>query len=290
MTAPTGAALGFRALPVGNNMDGIILPELPNFSSSLSLGGSSDNKSLLAEMNNALGAATTTQFVFQQAPNGILDVNSDSGDMGPALATFISDTSNTVQAPDGFTPGLEQDQRGAYVLITNDGYQIPLLPSPKDPDGIVTAIPGSQVQIGSRGETTISQADGDGSNPIVGIFDPLTASTTQPPELDRSGSGVTEEAFMVYPDGTSQRLMRMIRSPDEFISAAGSFEGVNGIEFNIDGTIDLQYEGSGLILRPGFDITPGNGSGSVTLNVVIENGRYFFINTKGDRQELFLVI
>ena len=81
----------------------------------------------------------------------------------------------------------------------------------------------------------------------------------------------------------------MIQSPDEFLSAAGSLEGVDAITFKTDGTISLLYQGANLILRPTFDVVEGNGSGTVAPSVVIEDGRFFFINMNGDRQEFLQV-
>ncbi len=289
MTAPPGAALAFRTLLDDGNMDGTTMPELPDFSSSLSLGGApafgADN--VLNGLNGALSAADLGQYQFQQAPDGILNIN-EMGNTASSLAAFIPDTGNMVQAPAGFMPGLGQDSRGAYVLTTEDGYQIPLAPSPKDPDGIVTSLPGSEVRVGSLGNTIISGAAGAGSNPIAGIFDPMIGSSNQPPGLYRTGDGINEEALMVYQDGTAQRLLPMIQSPDEFIEAAGSIEGIDAIIFKTDGTIELQYQGENLILRPRFDVAPGSGDGSNAPSIQIEDGRYYFLNAVGDRQELLL--
>jgi len=285
MKAPPGANLAFRSLQDDGNTDGTTLPELPDFSGSLALGGAAGEKNVLMGMDGALGAANLSQYGFQQAPDGVLNIV-DSGGQG-SLAAFIPDTSNMVQAPEGFVPGLGQDDRGAFVLTTDDGYQIPLLPSPKDPDGLVTAIPGSAVQVGSKGETTIRQTDGEISSQIVGIFDHMLGSSDQPPGLYRTGSGINEEALVVYEDGTAQRLLPMIQSPDEFLEAAGSLEGVDAITFKTNGNIALQYQGQSLLLKPSFDVTPG--TLTVRPSVVIEDGRYFFINSKGDKQEFLPV-
>lgn len=286
--APPGANLGFRALQDDGDADGTTLPELPDFNGSLSLGGNSGTSSVLSELNGALETVGLNQYGFQQSADGLLNIV-DQGNEDSLLASFIPDTANMVQAPSDFTPGLSQDERGAYVLITPSGYQIPLLPSTKNPDEIVATIPGSQVSVGTRGETTIRQSSEDGNSILVGIFDPMVGTSDQPPGLYRTGSGLDEEALMVYPDGTMQRLLPTIQSPDEFLSAAGNVEGVSDIEINTDGTIELQYQGSTLTLRPTFDVTEGEGGGTSTPNVIIEDGRFYFINSNGDKQEFLQV-
>jgi hypothetical protein len=44
------------------------------------------------------------------------------------------------QAPEGAAPGVSQDATGAYVLTTDKGYQIPLLPSLANPDAVKKSI------------------------------------------------------------------------------------------------------------------------------------------------------
>ena len=251
---------------------------------SLSVGGDVVDDNVLAGLDTSLDAANFGNLVFRQSADGILTVVSDS-DESVALASFIPDANNITQAPDGFTPGLSTDSRGAFVLTTDDGYQIPLLPAVRDPDDIVDLLPGTEVIIGDRGETTITRPQGDGSNPIVGIFDPLIVTSTLPPGLYSSGDGADEELLVVFADGSAQTLRPTIQSPDEFEQAANATAGVESVEINTDGSIDIRFEGADLTIRPLFDIEPGSATGDATPTLLIEDGRFFFVNSDGDRQE-----
>jgi hypothetical protein len=131
---------------------------------------------------------------------------------------------------------------------------------------------------------TLPTPEGD-PLPIVGIFDLLFETSDEPAGLYRQGTGPDEEVLIVYSDGTAQRMRPTIQSPDEFESAASAIPGVERVEVNLDGTIELDYQGAGLILKPLFDVLPGMESGSATPELIIEDGRFFFINSNGDRQE-----
>ena len=284
LTAPPGSSLAFRSLDQSDADDGTTVPELPDFSRGLSVGGDVEDDNVLTGLDTALDAAGAGNLSFKQSADGILTVVS-KGDESVALASFIPDANNMTQAPAGFTAGLSTDSRGAYVLTTDDGYQIPLLPAVRDPDDIVDLLPGTEVIIGDRGETTITRPQGDGSNPIVGIFDPLIVTSTLPPGLYSSGDGADEELLVVFADGSAQTLRPTIQSPDEFEQAANATAGVESVEINTDGSIDIRFEGADLTIRPLFDIEPGSATGDATPTLLIEDGRFFFVNSDGDRQE-----
>ncbi len=284
LTAPPGSSLAFRSLDQSDADDGTTVSELPDFSRSLSVGGDVEDDNVLTGLDTALDAADAGNLGFKQSADGILTVVSDS-DESVALASFIPDANNMTQAPAGFTAGLSMDSRGAYVLTTDDGYQIPLLPAVSNPDDIADLLPGTEVTIGDRGETTITQPQGDGSDPIVGVFDPLITSSDKAPGLYSSGDGADKEILVVFADGSAQTLSPTIQSPDEFEQAATATAGVESVEINTDGSIDVRYQGADLTIRPLFDIEPGSSAGDTTPTLIVENGRFFFVNSKGDRQE-----
>ena len=284
LTAPPGSSLSFRSLEQSDLDDGTTVPELPDFSRSLSVGGNVEDDNVLRGLDTALGAADFGNLSFRQSADGILTVVGD-GDENKALASFIPDANNITQPPEGFTPGISVDSRGAFVLTTDDGYQIPLLPAVRNPDDIVDLLPGTEVIIGDRGETTITRPQGEDSNPIVGIFDPLIRTSDEPPGLYRSGDGADEEILVVFADGSAQILHPTIQSPDEFEQAANATPGVESVEINTDGSIDIRFEGVDLTIRPLFDIEPGSAAGDATPTLLVEDGRFFFINSNGDRQE-----
>jgi len=286
LQAPPGAELAFPSLDQLMIEDGTTLPELPDFSRDLSLGGAMTGDTVLMGLDMALGAAGFDEFSFSQEMNGILNVAPDA-DPTAIAAAFIPDTDSMVQAPDGTPPGIGMNEEGAFVLTTDDGFQIPLLPAPADPNAIVNLLPGTEVQVGSEGETVITNP-GDGGGPIVGVFDPLLTESDQAPGLYRMGDGPDEEILIVYEDGTAQMLNPTIQSPDEFNQAAQGIPGVENIEINTDGTIDLTFEGNPLTLQPLFDVEQGTGTGQQTPMLMAEGDRFFFTNSNGDRQEFVL--
>jgi len=171
-------------------------------------------------------------------------------------------------------------------LTTDDGYQIPLLPVSKDVDGIIDVIPGAQVDVGKGGETTITSPDGEDSNTIVGIFDPIVMTSDEPPGIYRTGEGADQEATIVYHDGTLQRLLPTIQSPDEFTQAAKDIPDVGDVKINVDGSITINYQGADVTLKPLFDIESSSADGTLTPMITIEDGKFYFSNSDGDKQEL----
>lgn len=285
LTAPPGAELAFPLLDQPDN-DGTTLPTLPDFSRDLSLGGAMTGDDVLTGLNMALDAAGFEEFSFDQDENGILNVAPDS-DPTAIAGAFIPDTDEMVQAPEGTPPGLSVNDDGAFLLTTDDGFQIPLLPSPADPGAIIELLPDSEIQIGEEGETIITEP-GTGDGPIVGVFDPLLTESEQEPGLYRSGEGADESILIVYPDGSAQMMMPAIQSPDEFEQAALNIPGLEEVNINTDGTIEVTFDGEQLMLQPLFDIEPGTGNGDEAPMLMSEDGTFFFVNSNGDRQE-FLV-
>lgn len=287
LTAPPGASLEFRSIAQSGPDDGTTLPVVADLSRSLSVGGKVEDDNILRGLDNALGSAGVAGVGFQQSADGILSAVGSDNEALP-LATFIPDDKNITQAPADFAPGLVADARGAFVLTTDKGYQIPLLPAPKDPDAMVVLLPGATVSVGTGGETTITSPEGASSNPITGKFNPVLESSELTPGLHRSGSGSSASILMVYEDGSAQQMRPAIQSEAEFGQAATAIPGVDAVDFNTDGSIDLRFQGSDLILRPAFDIEPGTAAGTATPMLMQDGDKFFFTNSNGDRQEFFV--
>ena len=185
-------------------------------------------------------------------------------------------------------PGLTIDDRGAVVLTTDDGYQIPLLPAPRDPDEIVDLLSGTEVIIDAGGETTITKPEGFFSDPIVGKFDPLVELSDEAPGLHRMGDGPDQEILIVYADGTAQRFLPAIQSPSAFDQAASAIPGLDNVQFNTDGSIIIRYEGGDLHARPEFEVEAGTADGNATPMLTQEGERFFFTDSDGSPQEFFV--
>lgn len=287
LTPPAGASLSLRSLDQNTLDDGSTVPQLPDLSRSLSVGAKVEDDNLLKGMDAALVAAGADGVGFRQSADGILTAVNVTNDSTP-LGAFMPDNNNITQAADGFSTGLVTDDRGAFVLTTDKGQQIPLLPAPRNPDEIVSLLPNSTVSIGEGGETTITKPEGVSSNPISGKFNPILETSDKSPGLYRSGSGADEEIVLVYQDGSAQKMKPAMQSESEFDTAARAIPGVESTKFNTDGSIGLRFDGSDITLKPAFDIEPGSAGGKATPELIKDGDRFFFTNSSGDRQEFFL--
>ena len=287
LTAPPGAGLAFATLEKAAPTDGeATIAPLPDLSTNLSLGGGSGDNSVLGGMDNALAAANVSGLGFTQRADGILNVGTADGS-APAAA-FIPDVTKMVQAPEGSPAGLSVDEKtGGYVVITDQGYQIPLLPSIANPTEVANLLPDSEIEVGAGGQTSISNVpseDGATSSKIAGIASPILETSEQDAGTYRSGTGADATVKIVYEDGTAQTLKPAINDQTAFESAASAL-GVEDLVFKVDGSVSLTLGGANINLKPLFDIEAGAEGTKVTPSILSEDGRYFVISSNGDRQE-----
>ena len=85
-----------------------------------------------------------------------------------------------------------------------------------------------------------------------------------------------------YPDGTAQTVKPTVLSPDVFIKIALTYEGVERVVYNADGTFSVLYQGKPYFIIPDFnvqnkpiskEVEPSillNEKGGVTYNIAIE--------------------
>jgi hypothetical protein len=64
----------------------------------------------------------------------------------------------------------------------------------------------------------------------------------------------SQEAKIVYQDGTSQIIMPTLLSPDTFIKLGFEFEGVEDIVFNANGTFYVLYKSQPYLIVPNFEV------------------------------------
>ena len=285
LTAPPGAGLSFAELKKTASVEGeAAIVAVPDFSKNLSLGGGSGDDSVLGGMDKGLEAANVAGVGFTQRADGVLNI----GAVGEApIAAFIPDTTKMVQAAVGAKVGVTLDEKtGGYVVITSQGYQIPLLPSLSNPTEVSKLLPNSTIAIGSGGQTSISNVEDENGvlATIAGIANPILETSDLAPGAYRFGSGATATIQIVYGDGTAQTLKPVINDQAAFESAARAL-GVEGIVFKVDGSVRVSLGGVNINLKPLFEIEKGAVGTKATPEIKIEDGRYFVISSNGDKQE-----
>ncbi len=250
----------------GEKVDGLKMPEMPDMKKGFGLGGKPEEgckEACDAEsgMNKVLGP-----FKAKQKDDGILDVQGPEGEQ----FGFVPDPENMRQAPDGTPPGVNQNEEGQYVIITEDGKEIPVDPAPIDPEGVLNAIndgatdEGGRVEMQERGSMRMELPPGQDKKrrTVNCVFDfPVFDA---PPDM-KPGLHIDDgenEGTMVYEDGKAQRVKPMIQKPDTFKDTAKKFPGVKDPKVRPDGRIEVTYQDEGMpkpliiILRPGFDVQP----------------------------------
>ena len=288
LKAPPGAGISFASLKREIPLDGDTAPKVaaqPDLSTDLALGGGSGTNSVLSGMDSALESANINGLGFTQTSDGILNVG---GDDGPAAAAFITDAANMVQAPEDTQPGISLDEEtGGYVIITEQGYQIPLKPAVANPTEISALLPDSELEIGEGGQTSISNLigeDGEAST-VTGIPNPILEQSELPAGTYSSGTGADAEIKIVYADGTAQTLTPAIKDQAGFEEAAASIPGVENFVQKVDGSITLTFDGTPIVLRPLFDVVEGGEGTKTDPKIIQEDGKFFFYSADGSRQE-----
>jgi hypothetical protein len=289
MTAPPGAEINFKELPKAPP-PAAGEPEIaaqPDLSSNLALGAGSGAPSVLDGMDNALSAAGAPGFDFSQNSSGVLEIGDGTG--GAPVAAFIADAANMTQAAADAVPGVGVDPlTGGYIIVTDQGYQIPLLPSISDPAAVASLYgEDTKVSLGSSGEVTIeAPPSADGTvTAIAGIASPLLTTDERPAGTYTDGTGVDAVVTIVYPDGSAQTLSPVIKDQTGFEAAATAI-GVTDLNYTVTGDVKLTYEGLDLTLKPLFDVVKGVPGAEVTPGISVDaEGKFFFTSANGDKQE-----
>jgi len=176
---------------------------------------------------------------------------------------------------------------GGYIIVTDQGYQIPLLPSISDPAAVASLYgEDTKVSLGSSGEVTIeAPPSADGTvTAIAGIASPLLTTDERPAGTYTVGTGVDAVVTIVYPNGSAQTLSPVIKDQTGFETAATAI-GVTDLNYTVTGDVKLTYEGLDLTLRPLFDVVKGVPGAAVTPGISVDaDGNFFFTSANGDKQ------
>ncbi|MDD2816707.1 MAG: hypothetical protein PHP00_13395 [Thiotrichaceae bacterium] len=226
-------------------------PEVADLTKAVAVGGKTDaSGSVLQGVNDALKASGVPQFTAKQNGNGVISVEG----LGIKLH-FLPDNKKMKQGDTKAPAGITIID-GHYVVVTPLGQLIPVIPTPKDPQGLALALgKDGGIKVDDNGVVTISQKGK--KSPVV--FDSLATPTTATPVAGKP-AGVyftgAETGFSVYADGTAQAIKPAVAAPDVFTVKAQAFSGVEAVKDNGDGSFTVTYKGVELTIKPrNFDTT-----------------------------------
>jgi hypothetical protein len=110
------------------------------------------------------------------------------------------------------------------------------------------------------------------------------------PGAYRDGDGADAKIEIVNADGSAQVITPAFKAPDDFKEVLAGF-GATNVQVNTTGTMDLEFQGQKITLKPHFDIetdkVDDNGV-AFPLGVKIVGDKYY-ITTAAGTQELSVV-
>ncbi|MEZ5670976.1 MAG: hypothetical protein R3E08_00765 [Thiotrichaceae bacterium] len=275
LTAPPGTLIAVKTLSA-THVEGLNLPNIADLNSSFALGGKG-SKPLSNQLNKA--SATEGVSVTQQATGVVhAEVAGSAGYGSKSRFTFMIDPDHIFILDNNALLGLQLNEQGQYIIITEDGKQIPITPMTQDPEGLLAVLgKNASVDIRPTGEVLIKHLPikrlRDGEEVYsVGMFDPfiepapenicdengcnwdLADESMQPGLRSARNLRAKSAAKIIYPDGTAQKLYPAALLPDVFVEEAKKFKGVEKVIFRMDGTFAVTYQGMKLWLTPEFDV------------------------------------
>jgi len=251
---PIGSRLNFRCLPLAGAVpDMVSFPsDRPDFNTGFSVGGTVAERTVLQELNDSLFEAGLATFGMRQQVDGVLRISGTAENMGTELA-LLADVNNMYQISETAEPQVSLTDTGHYVVTTEAGQELRLVPAPKDVTAFYEIAGGGEVKIGDDGSLLIiPPATGTRRNTTVYrviIFDPFLEQA--PPDTP---AGIYDEQ-VVYTDGMAQNITATVLSPQTFVAAAYEYEGVENILYNIDGSFSISYLAQLLRVTASPDVT-----------------------------------
>lgn len=283
---PTGSKISFKAMEKQELSSQVEMPmDMPDLSTSLAVGGRAiAGETVVEKLNQTLSNKGFGEFSLSQHTTGVVMVEGSSSSKDVSLA-LMPESDNMQQVDVGTqTSGISVDGTGRYLVTTEDGWQIPMVPAPQDVNDLATVLgTDSTVKVGKKGDVLMGYnsnqrrgvRDGDVYVYVVVIFDPFIDSTLlqeyctatgcdwdsianglQPGLNYDSGNGRAKQQLnVVYSQGKAQKAYPTVLSPEDFMTEAKKFDGVESVEYNTDGSFTLVYQGQTLHLYPTTEVT-----------------------------------
>ncbi len=282
---PPGSKIAFKAMDAPTLPSQIEMPmDMPDLSSSLAVGGRPiAGETVVEKLNQTLNSKGFGEYSLRQNSSGIVMVEGSSTSKDISLA-LLPDSDNMQQIDTTVeTTGVAVDKTGRYMVTTEDGWQIPMVPAPQDVSDLANVLgTDSVVKVGKKGDVLMSytatqrrgaRADEEVYVYFVVIFDPFIDPTLQD-FCDASGCNwdnmpgglqlginfddnnrAKQQMTVVYSQGKAQKAYPTVLAPDTFIKEAKKFAGVEDIVYNTDGSFTLTYQGNTLHLYPTTQVT-----------------------------------
>jgi len=273
LTAPPGVRIALKTLSI-SLPTGLKLPNTPDLNSSFALGGKGTHP-VINQINQMSGSEG---FVTIQQKTGVVHASESAHGSKNRQFSFMIDPDQIFLLDENALRGLQMNEQGQYIIVTEDGKQIPITPMTKDPEALLQVLgDSSEVDIQQSGEVlikrTLVKRSRDGQEVhSVGMFDPFIepapedictpegvcnwdqADASMQPGM-RAGRNVRAKAAAkaIYPDGSAQKLYPAVLSPDILVAEAKKWKGVEKAIFRMDGTFAVTYQGVKLLLVPEFD-------------------------------------
>jgi hypothetical protein len=273
LTAPAGTQISFRSLKTTTS-EAITLPDMSDLSSSFAVSGNGTHP-ILPKLNQ-LGEKDN--FTVSQQKSGILhaDVAGSSSVTPKSKFAFMTDPNNLFILDENALRGLQLNEQGQYILVTEDGQQIPIIPMTQNPEGLLTVLGrDGAVTIQPTGEVLLKHAittrNRGGEVHQVVMFDPFIEpapegicdqngcdwskvdASMQPGLRTARDLRAKSVAKVIYPDGTAQKLYPTVLFPDVLVEEAKKIKNVENPIFRMDGTFAMTYQGTKLLFVAEFD-------------------------------------
>ncbi|MEM7016654.1 MAG: Calx-beta domain-containing protein [Pseudomonadota bacterium] len=250
---PPGTPVTLKTLEIPANVpDNLELPEVPDLNSCFSLGGECDEP-VLKTMNNLL-EDLNGNVMFEQNEFGVLNVVGD--DQGePVNMRFTADIDKLLQTgdPEGGVGEVMLTENNQYIIITNEGKEVPLLPAPQDPVELSNSLgSNTQVSLGQLGDVIIRQEEGE---PLVVLFsfEVIPAPPGFAPGLHLFSPSQRNNrqalGLVVFSNGTAQEIFPYIPDPDAFAQTALALSpAIKEVKFDLfDGTALVSLDGQATV-------------------------------------------
>jgi hypothetical protein len=253
LTAPAGEKIRLqeKTFSADELPPQVTLPPVPNFQAGFGVAGK--GTPVLEDVIEGLQEDNWTHLIPLQNEHGIIEVDDTNENNQVKKYVVMPNYDDITQAEPGASTGLKTNEGGFYELTTPGDLEITFVPVPKDPINLSKEIIKSgELWIGNDGDVIM---EFENSWEIV-IFDP--AIELAPNGLETgiywSENPNEEDNWVVYSDGTAQKIYPTIYSPDTFIQVGQTCDicvgQVESLTYKIDGSLTVSYAGQLYLIEP----------------------------------------